>query len=74
MLEKLELNLERIEIQIYRVLSLLIGEESKFDVVMSDLLMEGIEFFCEKEELKESVELVENLMLEFEGDLGFCCE
>nr|VDC65769.1 unnamed protein product [Brassica rapa] len=74
MLEKLELNLERTETQIYRVSSSSTGEESKSDAVMSDLPTEGTELPCEKEESKERVESVENLTSESEGDLGSCRE
>ncbi|CAA7028629.1 unnamed protein product [Microthlaspi erraticum] len=67
MLEKLELNLERTETQIYRTSSASTGAESKSDTVMSDLAMEGTELPCEKQ---ESVESIENLTSESEGDLG----
>ncbi|KAL0723533.1 hypothetical protein Bca4012_038132 [Brassica carinata] len=73
MLEKLELNLERTETQMYRIST---GEESKSDaVVMLDLPMEeGTEVPCEKQESEESVESVETSE-ESEGDhLVFCCE
>lgn len=74
MLEKLELNLERTETQIYRISSSSTGEESKSDAVMSDLPTEGTELPCEKEESEESVESVENLTSEPEEDLVSCRE
>ncbi|CAH8353902.1 unnamed protein product [Eruca vesicaria subsp. sativa] len=70
MLEKLELDLERTETQIYRVSSSSTGEESKSDAVMSDLSVEG----TEQQESEESVEAVENLTSESEGDLVSCRE
>lgn len=70
MLEKLELNLERTETQIYRTSSASSGEESKSDTVMLDLPIEGTELHCEKQESQESAESVENLTSESEGDLG----
>lgn len=76
MLEKLELNLERTETQIYRISSSSsTGEESKSDAVMLDLpVEEGTEVPCEKQESEESVvESVENLTSESEGDLGGSC-
>ncbi|XP_013585087.1 PREDICTED: protein TSS isoform X1 [Brassica oleracea var. oleracea] len=74
MLEKLELNLERTETQIYRISSSSTGEESKSDAVMSALPTEGTELPCEKEESEESVESVENLTSEPEEDLVSCRE
>ncbi|CAL9215101.1 unnamed protein product [Arabidopsis halleri] len=73
MLEKLELNLERTETQIYRTSSASTGEESKSDTVMLDLPIEGTELPCEKQESQESAESVENLTSESEGDLGSYC-
>lgn len=72
MLEKLELNLESTETQIYRISSASTGTESKSDTVMLDLPIEGTELPCEKQESQESGESVENLTSESEGDLGSC--
>uniref|UniRef100_A0A1J3IKT3 Clustered mitochondria protein n=1 Tax=Noccaea caerulescens TaxID=107243 RepID=A0A1J3IKT3_NOCCA len=70
MLEKLELDMERTETQIYRISSASTGAESKSDTVMSDLAMEGTQLPCEKQDSQESDESIENLTSESEGDLG----
>ncbi|CAH2037548.1 unnamed protein product [Thlaspi arvense] len=61
MFEKIELNLERTETQIYRTSSASTGAESKSDTVMSDLAIQGTE--------QESVESIEKSTSESEGDL-----
>ncbi|EOA39026.1 hypothetical protein CARUB_v10011596mg [Capsella rubella] len=72
MLEKVELQLETTETQIYGISSASAEAESKSDTVMLDLPIEGAELPCEKQESQESSESVENLTSESEGDLGSC--
>ncbi|CAN8293312.1 unnamed protein product [Cochlearia groenlandica] len=66
MLEKLELDLERTETQIYRIPSQPTGVESKSGTVMLDLPIKGTDLPCEEKESHESVES------ESEGDMGSC--